>query len=91
MLGQLKNPYPYVAIVLGTVALAVTQLAFWRSRAMVVVPTINSFVILAPVVFERFVFGTVLRPPQYLAVVAIVAGVILLTATEKQDRIEGRP
>jgi len=89
MLGQLRNPYPYAALVLGTAALAVTQLAFWRSRAMVVVPTINSLVILTPVVFERFVFNTVLRPPQYLAVAAIVVGVVLLTATEKQDRIEG--
>jgi len=90
MLGQLRNPYPYVALFLGAVALAVTQLAFWRSRAMVVVPTINSFVILAPVVFEYFTFGTVLMPVQYTAVGAIIGGVILLTATEKQDRIEGR-
>ncbi len=90
MLGQLKNPYPYIALFLGTVALAVTQFAFWRSKAMVVVPTINSFVILAPVVFEYFTFGTALVPVQYTAVAAIIAGVILLTATEKQDRIEGQ-
>lgn len=90
MLGQLKNPYPYVAILVGAGALAVTQLAFWRSKAMVVVPTINSFIILAPVVFEHFTFGTVLKPVQYGAVVVIIAGVILLTATEKQDRIEGK-
>jgi len=90
MLGQLKNPFPYIAVCLGTLALAITQLAFWRSKATVVVPTINSFVILAPVVFERFVFGTVLVPLQYLAVACIIAGVVLLTATEKQDRIEGR-
>jgi hypothetical protein len=90
MLGQFKNPYPYIAIVLVTGALVVTQLAFWRSKAMVVVPTISSVVILAPVVFERFTFGTVLQPLQYLAVGAIIAGVVMLTATEKQDRIEGR-
>lgn len=89
MVGQLKNPYPYVAIVLGIAALAVTQLAFWRAHAMVVVPTINSFIILAPVVIERFTFGTVLAPLQYIGIVTIVAGVVLLTATEKQDRIEG--
>jgi len=90
MLGQFTNPYPYIAIVLGTGALIVTQLAFWRSKAMVVVPTINSFVILTPVVFERFTFKTILQPLQYLAVGAIMTGVVLLTATEKQDRIEGR-
>ena len=55
---------------------------------MVVVPTINSFIILTPVVFEYFTFGTVLAPPQWVAILSIVAGVVLLTATSTQDRIE---
>jgi len=90
MWGQLKNPYPYLAIAVGALALVLTQLAFWRARAMVVVPTINSFIILTPVVYEVFTFGTRLEPVQWASVGAIVLGVILLTATAKQDRIEGR-
>lgn len=88
MLGQLKTPYPWIAMIAAIGALTVTQLAFWRARAMVVVPTINSFVILAPVVMEYFTFGTVLQPVQYAAIALIVAGVVLLTYTEAQDRIE---
>jgi len=86
--GQLKNPYPYLALLAGLGALSITQLAFWRSKAMVVVPTINSFVILAPVVIEYFTFGTVLETAQYAGIAAIIAGVVMLTATEKQDRLE---
>jgi len=89
MWGQLKNPYPYLAIAVGAVALVITQFAFWRARAMVVVPTINSFIILTPVIYEIFTFGTRLEPIQWAAVGAIISGVILLTATAKQDRIEG--
>jgi len=89
MLGQFSNPYPYLAVAVGAIALVVTQLAFWRARAMVVVPTINSFIILTPVIYEIFTFGTRLEPIQWASVGAIVLGVILLTATSKQDRIEG--
>jgi multidrug transporter EmrE-like cation transporter len=55
------------------------------------VPTINSFIILAPIVIEYFTFGQSLRTIQYAAAAVIIAGVILLTATEKADRIEGVP
>jgi len=89
MLGQLLTPYPYFAFLVAIGALVVTQIAFWRARAMVVVPTINSFVIVSPLVMEYFTFGTVLLPVQYAGVAAIVAGVIMLTYTDAQDRIEG--
>ncbi len=86
-LGQLKNPYPYAAIILGIAALTITQFAFWRAPAMIVVPTINSFMILCPVVLDYFTFGTILKPLQYLGVGIIVVGVVLLTYTEAQDHI----
>ena len=56
---------------------------------MVVVPTINSFVILSPLIMEYFTFGIFLQPIQYLGIAATVGGVILLTYTDAQDRIEG--
>ncbi len=87
-LGQLRYGYPYVALLFAVCALTVTQFAFWRSKAMVVVPTINSVMILSPVLLEYFTFGTVLQAPQYLGVAVIVAGVVLLTYTETQDKIE---
>jgi len=83
--GQLQNPYSYIAIFCGGSALALTQFAFWRASALAVVPTINSFMILVPVLLEYFTFGTVLRPVQYGAVLIIVAGVVLLTTAPRQE------
>ena len=77
--GQLLTPWPYLALGIGTIAIVVTQLAFWRSTAMLVVPTINSFMILVPVVLEYFTFGAVLQPLSYVGIAVIVAGVVLLT------------
>jgi len=31
--AQLDNPYPYVALIVGVCALALTNFAFWRSTA----------------------------------------------------------
>ena len=83
--GQLQNPYPYAAIICSAAALTLTQVAFWRATALVVVPTINSFMILIPVVIEYFTFGTVLHPVQYLAVALIIAGVVLLTTAPRPE------
>ena len=84
-LGQLQNPYSYAAIFCGGSALTLTQVAFWRASALSVVPTINSFMILIPVLMEYFTFGTVLQPVQYLAVLVIVLGVVLITTSSRQE------
>jgi drug/metabolite transporter (DMT)-like permease len=89
-IGQLKTPYPYVALFVGLIALILTQLAFWRSTAMVVVPTMNSVMILSPALFQYFVLNQTMQPLQYLASALIVGGVVCLTATEKADKLEGR-
>jgi drug/metabolite transporter (DMT)-like permease len=89
IMGLVTNPLAIFGFICGVMATVFTQFAFWRAKAMVVVPTINSFIILAPVVIEYFTFGQSLKAVQYAAVAVIIAGVILLTATEKADRIEG--
>ena len=53
MMGQFRNPYPYIAVAVGGGALVITQFAFWRARAMVVVPTINSFIILTNLTADK--------------------------------------
>jgi drug/metabolite transporter (DMT)-like permease len=80
---QFLTPWVYLALLVGTGALACTQLAFWRSTAMVVVPTINSFVIFTPAIIQYFTFGTVLQSVQYLGIVVIIAGVVPLSMGEK--------
>jgi drug/metabolite transporter (DMT)-like permease len=91
MIGQLGNIYAWIAVIFGVLATVSSQFAFWRGRAMVVIPTTNSFVILAPVVIQYFTFGTMLRPIQYLAIGVIIAGVILLTSTEALAATEAKP
>jgi drug/metabolite transporter (DMT)-like permease len=80
-IGQLSNPYPYIALVVGFGALAITQLAFLRGRAMVVVPTINSVMIAGPPLIEYAVLGTELAPLQLVGLAVVVTGVIVLTTT----------
>ncbi len=80
-LGQLKNPYPYVALFTGASALALTQVAFLRARAVVVVPCINSFTILLPMLLEFLIYNINLSFPQYLGIIVLIPGVVVLSTT----------
>jgi drug/metabolite transporter (DMT)-like permease len=82
--GQLNGPFPYLAYVCLAGALAVTQVAFFKSTAVIVVPTINSFTIFAPLVVEYFTFGSFLTSFQYFGVLLIVAGIVILSTGQKQ-------
>jgi drug/metabolite transporter (DMT)-like permease len=86
-LGQLNYGYPYAAVLGGAFALTATQFAFWRAPAMIVIPTINAFMILSPVVLEYFTFGTVLEIPQYGGIAIITAGAVFLTYNDVQDKL----
>lgn len=84
LLGQFSNPYVYLAILSACGALAFTQVAFFKATAVVVVPTINSFTILTPLVMEYFTFGVLLNFSQYLGVSLVLAGIVILTTSPKQ-------
>ena len=84
LLGQFNTPYVYLALLSSAGALTLTQVAFFKATAVVVVPTINSFTILAPLLVEYFTFGVMLAFPQYLGVAMVLAGVIILTTSPKQ-------
>ncbi len=85
-LGQLKNPYPYVAMVAGLSALSVTQVGFLRARAVVVVPCQNSFSILVTLLLEYLVYTIHLSPPQYVGIAVLIPGVIVLSTTSASAR-----
>ena len=72
---------------IGAAAMAITQYAFLHGRAVEVVPSFNSFYILAPACMETFTFRTHLPPLQIAGMAVIVAGVIVLSAT--RDRTIG--
>jgi drug/metabolite transporter (DMT)-like permease len=84
LITQFLNPYVYFAMISALSALAITQVAFFKGTAVLVVPTINSFIILTPLVVEYFTFGTLLNLVQYLGVAVIVIGIVILTTSPKQ-------
>ena len=77
--AQLRHPYLYLALTLGIVATATTQVGFWRDRAIVVVPTFISLNMVVPAIFEFFIFGVSLQLVQYVAMAGVIAGVIFLS------------
>jgi len=83
-LGQLSNLYVYLALLSATGALILTQVAFFKGSAVLVVPTINSFIILTPLLVEYSTFGTRLNWIQYAGILLIIPGIILLTTSPKQ-------
>ena len=86
-IGQLATVHVYLAMAIGAAAMAITQYAFLHGRAVEVVPSFNSFYILAPACMETFTFQTHLPPLQIAGMAVIVAGVIVLSAT--RDRTIG--
>ncbi len=77
--GQFSNPYPYIALGIGMIALVTTQLGFLRGRALEVVPAINSFMILTPVILEYAIYGIIPRTLNVIIILIIVTGVVLLS------------
>ena len=79
VIAQLRHPYLYVALLMGIVATATTQVGFWRDRAIIVVPTFISLNMIVPAVLEYFIFGVSLQLVQYLAMAGVIGGVIFLS------------
>ncbi len=84
LITQFLNPWVYLAMLSGIMALSITQVAFFKGTAVLVVPTINSFVILTPLVVEYFTFGTALNLTQYTGAALVVVGIVILTTSPKQ-------
>lgn len=79
VLEQLKNPYPYLAILSAILALTFTQLAFFRGRALEVVPCINSIIILTPLILEGLVYEELPSTTDIIFISIILLGVLLLS------------
>lgn len=77
--GQLSTPYPYVALGLAFVAMAVTQLGFFRGRALAVVPALNSAAVLTPLLLEVSIYRLLPRPVTLVPTAVIIAGVLLIS------------
>lgn len=71
--------YLFIGFNLGNGGFFYTNWAFFHGSGIYVVPTVNSFLMITPMVYEVFIFGATLTPMQYVGAAVIIAGVILLT------------
>ena len=81
----LLTPYFIFGFFMGNGAFFMTNVAFFYGTGIVIVPTVNTFLIISPMVMEFFVFKSSLTIIQYIGVAIIVAGVILLTTGPGQQ------
>lgn len=88
--GKFLTVYFLVGFFCGNGAFVFTNLAFFHGSATMIVPTVNSFMILMPIIYEYFVFGATMKPVQYAGVGVIVAGVVILT-TGQGHRPDSEP
>ena len=77
--GQLRNPYPYIAIASSIPAVVCTQVGFLKARALDVVPAVNSSVILTPLLLERLMYGATPGLFRLTVIAMIVVGVVFLS------------
>jgi len=82
---QLNYPYLYVALFVGIIATATSQVGFWRDRAIIVVPTFVSFNMIVSAILEYFVFDVSLNSVQYAAMGGIIGGVIFLSLSTPEE------
>lgn len=85
--GQFLTPYPYIAMGFAVTALVVTQIGFFRGRAVEVVPSVNAAIILTPLILEGIIYRQ-LPPVSILAFVAVVVAGVLLLSTGAAARAE---
>jgi drug/metabolite transporter (DMT)-like permease len=77
--------YFLIGFFLGNGAFVFTNIAFFHGSGIVIVPTVNSFMIVMPMVLEFVIYRVSISPIQLLCVLLIVAGVIILTTSNGHE------
>jgi len=71
--AYLRSPYPYLFVLVGTVAFVALQMALRQGAMIVVGPLQNAFLIIYPAIGSWLVFGVRLGLVQAAAIAAILA------------------
>ncbi len=80
----------FIGFMIGNGAFLMTNLAFFHGTGIVIVPTVNSVLIIVPMIMEIFLLKVVLNPIQYVGAAIIIVGVILITTgAEKNGERDG--
>jgi drug/metabolite transporter (DMT)-like permease len=77
---QLVNPYLFIWLTLSMAGFFVLQIAYGRGKAIHVIPSFNVNFIVVPVVGGVVAFSEAVHPLQWVGVVIIIVGTLLLTA-----------
>ncbi len=77
------NPYTLIWVALSMSAMIVLQFAYRRDQAIRIIPAFSANYILVPTLGGVICFGESLSPFQWVAVAAIVAGVLLITTKRR--------
>jgi drug/metabolite transporter (DMT)-like permease len=77
---RLLNPYLVLWLTLSMGGFFVLQIAYGRGKAIHVIPSFNVNFIVVPIVGGVIAFSEVVHPLQWLGVLVILAGTLLLTA-----------
>jgi uncharacterized membrane protein len=83
-LGLLTNMFFYAWAVITGVSFLVTQFAFTKGTAIRVVPSYNSATLVLPQIGAIAVFGESIGLVQWIAVLVLVVGIILLTRFKEE-------
>jgi drug/metabolite transporter (DMT)-like permease len=75
----LSNPWALTWIVISLLSMVVMQFAYRRGKAIQLIPAFAGNTITIPIVGGLIAFGERLHPLQWIGVVLILSGVLLLT------------
>nr|MDO8133448.1 hypothetical protein [Candidatus Njordarchaeum guaymaensis] len=78
-LQLLYNMFFYAWVIASVVSFLVAQLAFIKATAITVVPSYNSATLVLPQIGAMLVFAEYLDLVQWLAIVLLIIGIVLLT------------
>ena len=82
---RLANPYLFIWLALSMAAFFVLQLAYGRGKVIHVIPAFNVNFIVIPVVGGVIGFSEAVLPFQWIGVVIIVVGTVVLTARKQSE------
>ena len=82
----LSNPYALLWILLSIASMVVLQFALTRGKAIRTIPAFSANYILVPILGGMICFGERLHPLEWLGLVFILSGVLLLTVKPAASR-----
>ena len=82
------NQYAVVWILLSIVSVIVVQFAYKKDQAIRIIPAFSINYILIPVIGGIFVFKEELHPLQWIGVIMIMIGMLLITIKPSQEHVK---